>query len=136
MVLEVGLVWRLADLMKVGLSSLLVAVVGVVLPFGLGWLVGALMLPDHSFYVHAFIGATLCATSVGITARVLKDIRKIGSPEAKIILGAAVIDDILGLVVLAIITGMIQGAGGGLELSVGSVLWLVAKVVIFLAGFQ
>jgi len=65
---------------------------------------------------------------------VLKDIRKIGSPEAKIILGAAVIDDILGLVILAIITGMIQGAGGGLELSVGSVLWLVAKVVIFLAG--
>ena len=131
---EVGLDSSLADLMKVGLSSLLVAVVGVVLPFGLGWLVGALMLPEHTFYVHAFIGATLCATSVGITARVLKDIRKIGSPEAKIILGAAVIDDILGLVVLAIITGMIQGAGGGLELSVGSVLWLVAKVVIFLAG--
>ena len=131
---EVGLDSSLADLMKVGLSSLLVAVVGVALPFGLGWLVGALMLPEHTFYVHAFIGATLCATSVGITARVLKDIRKIGSPEAKIILGAAVIDDILGLVVLAIITGMIQGAGGGLELSVGSVLWLVAKVVIFLAG--
>ena len=131
---EVGLDSSLADLMKVGLSSLLVAVVGVALPFGLGWLVGALMLPEHTFYVHAFIGATLCATSVGITARVLKDIRKIGSPEAKIILGAAVIDDILGLVVLAIITGMIQGAGGGLELSLGSVLWLVAKVVIFLAG--
>lgn len=131
---EVGLDSSLADLMKVGLSSLLVAVVGVALPFGLGWLVGALMLPEHTFYVHAFIGATLCATSVGITARVLKDIRKIGSPEAKIILGAAVIDDILGLVVLAIITGIIQGAGGGLELSLGSVLWLVAKVVIFLAG--
>ena len=131
---EVGLDSSLADLMKVGLSSLLVAVVGVALPFGLGWLVGALMLPEHTFYVHAFIGATLCATSVGITARVLKDIRKIGSPEAKIILGAAVIDDILGLVILAIITGMIQGAGGGLELSLGSVLWLVAKVVIFLAG--
>ena len=131
---EFGLDSSLADLMKVGLSSLLVAVVGVALPFGLGWLVGALMLPEHTFYVHAFIGATLCATSVGITARVLKDIRKIGSPEAKIILGAAVIDDILGLVILAIITGMIQGAGGGLELSLGSVLWLVAKVVIFLAG--
>lgn len=131
---EVGLDSSLADLMKVGLSSLLVAVVGVVLPFGLGWLVGALMLPDHSFYVHAFIGATLCATSVGITARVLQDIHKIRSREAKIILGAAVIDDILGLVVLAIITGMIHGAGSGLDLSAGSIVWLVAKVAIFLAG--
>jgi len=131
---EVGLDSSLADLMKVGLSSLLVAVVGVVLPFGLGWLVGALMLPDHSFYVHAFIGATLCATSVGITARVLQDIHKIRSREAKIILGAAVIDDILGLVVLAIITGMITGASSGLDLSVGSIVWLIAKVAIFLAG--
>ncbi len=131
---EVGLDSSLADLMKVGLSSLLVAVIGVVLPFGLGWLVSALILSDHSFYVHAFIGATLCATSVGITARVLQDIHKIRSPEAKIILGAAVIDDILGLVVLAIITGMIQGAGSGLDLSVGSIVWLIAKVAIFLAG--
>lgn len=131
---EVGLDSSLADLMKVGLSSLLVAVIGVVLPFGLGWLVSALMLSDHSFYVHAFIGATLCATSVGITARVLQDIDKIRSPEAKIILGAAVIDDILGLVVLAIITGMITGASSGLDLSVGSIVWLIAKVAIFLAG--
>ena len=131
---EVGLDSSLADLMKVGLSSLLVAVIGVVLPFGLGWLVSALILSDHSFYVHAFIGATLCATSVGITARVLQDIHKIRSPEAKIILGAAVIDDILGLVVLAIITGMITGASSGLDLSVGSIVWLIAKVAIFLAG--
>lgn len=131
---EVGLDSSLADLMKVGLSSLLVAVIGVALPFGLGWAVSALMLPDHSFYVHAFIGATLCATSVGITARVLQDIHKIRSPEAKIILGAAVIDDILGLVVLAIITGMITGASSGLDLSVGSIVWLMAKVAIFLAG--
>lgn len=131
---EVGLDSSLADLMKAGLSSLLVAVIGVVLPFGLGWLVSALMLPDHSFYVHIFIGTTLCATSVGITARVLQDIHKIRSPEAKIILGAAVIDDILGLVVLAIITGMITGASNGLDLSVGSIVWLIAKVAIFLAG--
>lgn len=131
---EVGLDSSLADLMKVGLSSLLVAAIGVALPFGLGWAVSALMLPDHSFYVHAFIGATLCATSVGITARVLQDIHKIRSPEAKIILGAAVIDDILGLVVLAIITGMITGASSGLDLSVGSIVWLMAKVAIFLAG--
>src|SRR3989338_3196224 len=131
---EVGLDSSLADLMKVGLSSFLVAVIGVVLPFGLGWLVSAYMLPEHSFYVHAFIGATLCATSVGITARVLQDIHKIRTHEARIILGAAVIDDVLGLVVLAIITGMITGAGSGEPLSLGSIIWLIAKVVIFLIG--
>jgi Kef-type K+ transport system membrane component KefB len=131
---EVGLESSLADLMRVGLSSLLVATIGVALPFGLGWLVSALMLPDHSPYVHVFIGATLCATSVGITARVLQDIRRVRTREAKIILGAAVIDDILGLVMLAIVAGMILGASTGIPPSVGSIVWLVAKVVIFLAG--
>lgn len=131
---EVGLESSLADLLKVGFSSLLVATIGVILPFGLGWLVSASILSGHSFYVHTFIGATLCATSVGITSRVLKDIGKIRSREAKIILGAAVIDDILGLIVLAIVSGMILGASSGAAFSVGSVVWLVAKVVIFLAG--
>ena len=131
---EVGLDSSLADLMKVGLSSLLVAAIGVILPFGLGWLTSAILLPGHSVYVHIFIGATLCATSVGITARVLQDIHKIRTHEARIILGAAVIDDVLGLVVLAIITGMITGAGSGEPLSLGSIIWLIAKVVIFLIG--
>jgi Kef-type K+ transport system membrane component KefB len=85
---EVGLDSSLGDLLKVGLSSLLVATIGVFLPFGLGWSVSALWLPDHSFHVHTFIGATLCATSVGISARVLQDIGKIRSSEARIILGA------------------------------------------------
>ena len=103
----------LADLLKVGLSSFIVATIGVVLPFGLGWLVSSFLLAEHSLYVHAFIGATLCATSVGITARVLRDIGKIRTREATIILGAAVIDDVLGLVVLAIISGLIIGASTG-----------------------
>jgi len=131
---EVGLDSSLADLLKVGLSSFLVAIVGVLFPFGLGWGVSSLLLPDRSSYVHVFIGATLCATSVGITARVLQDIKKINTREAKIILGAAVIDDVLGLVVLAIISGMIMAAGTGTVLSVGSILWLIAKVVLFLVG--
>lgn len=131
---EVGLGSSLADLMKVGLSSLLVATIGVVLPFGLGWLVSALLLSDHSLYVHAFIGATLCATSVGITARVLQDIQRTRTREARIILGAAVIDDILGLIILAIVSGLILGASAGAPLSVSSIALLVAKVVIFLAG--
>ncbi len=131
---EVGLDSSLADLLKVGLSSFLVATIGVILPFGLGWSVSAILLSDRSVYVHAFVGATLCATSVGITARVLQDIGRMKTREAKIILGAAVIDDILGLIVLAIISGMITGAGTGAGLSLGSLLWLVAKVMIFLVG--
>src|SRR5205823_1170887 len=81
--------------------------VRVILPFCLGWFVSALLLPDRSYYVHTFIGATLCATSVGITARVLQDLDAIRTPEAKIILGASVIDDILGLLILAVVSGMI-----------------------------
>src|SRR5213082_4152427 len=98
---EVGLESTVSDMLKVGGRSLLVAVLGVVTPWVLGWGVGAVLLPDASPYVHAFLGATLTATSVGITARVLKDLGRAQSPEARIILGAAVIDDVLGLVILA-----------------------------------
>src|SRR5262245_17810707 len=73
---EVGLESTVAQMLKVGLTSLTVAVLGVIAPFILGWLVGAWLLPDAGVYVHAFLGATLCATSVGITARVLKDLNK------------------------------------------------------------
>jgi hypothetical protein len=85
----------------------------VVTPFALGWGVGAVLLPEHSGYAHAFLGATLTATSVGITARVLGDIGKSRSPEARVILGAAVIDDVLGLVILAIVGGAIMAADQG-----------------------
>ncbi|HEX2897674.1 MAG TPA: cation:proton antiporter, partial [candidate division Zixibacteria bacterium] len=91
---EVGLETTVKEMLKVGLASFLVAVFGVIVPFFLGWGVGIWFLPDESTLVHIFIGATLTATSVGITARVLKDIGKVQSKEAKIILGAAVIDDI------------------------------------------
>jgi Kef-type K+ transport system membrane component KefB len=131
---EVGLDSSLADLLKVGLSSFIVATIGVVLPFGFGWMVSSFLLSEHSLYVHAFIGATLCATSVGITARVLQDINKIHTREAKIILGAAVIDDVLGLVVLAIITGLIIGTRTGASLTTTSIIWLITKVATFLAG--
>jgi Kef-type K+ transport system membrane component KefB len=131
---EVGLDSSLADLLKVGTSSLVVALIGVVLPFGLGWMVSSLLLSEHSPYVHAFIGATLCATSVGITARVLRDMNKMRTREAKIILGAAVIDDVLGLVILAIVSGLIIGANTGQGVTTGSIVWLVTKVAIFLVG--
>src|SRR2546423_10970403 len=100
-------------MVKVGGGSLLVAVLGVVTPWRLGWGGGPLLLPDASPYVHAFLGATLTATSVGITARVLKDLGRAQSPEARIILGAAVIDDVLGLVILAVVAGVITAPDRG-----------------------
>ncbi len=132
---EVGLESTVKEMMKVGVASFMVAVFGVVTPFFLGWGVGAFFLPAESIYVHVFIGATLTATSVGITARVLKDIGKIQTREAKIILGAAVIDDILGLVILAVVAGIITAANSGGEgVSSIAVLWIIAKAVLFIVG--
>ena len=127
---EVGLESTVREMMSVGVSSLFVAVLGVIAPFGLGWLVGWLIIPEQGWQVHAFIGATLCATSVGITARVLKDIGRSQQREAKIILGAAVIDDVLGLVILTVVAGIIRT--GSVEPA--AVLLIVGKAFGFLIG--
>jgi Kef-type K+ transport system membrane component KefB len=84
--------------------------------------------------VHAFIGATLTATSVGITARVLKDLGRLQSNEARIILGAAVIDDVLGLVILAVVTDVISAADRGGNLAATDILWTLVKAAGFLIG--
>lgn len=133
---EVGLESTVKEMMKVGMVAFTVAVFGVVVPFGLGWAVGVWFLPEASIYVHMFIGATLTATSVGITARVLKDIGKIRSREAKIILGAAVIDDIMGLVILAVVAGIITAVNSGASDGVSSaqILWIITKAVLFIVG--
>ncbi len=110
---EVGLESTVGQMLSVGVASFLVALLGVLAPFALGWIVGAVLLPTHSSYVHAFLGAALSATSVGITARVLKDLGKSQTPEARIILGAAVIDDVMGLVILAVVVGVIGAADAG-----------------------
>ena len=131
---EVGLESTVAQMMRVGLSSFLVATVGVVAPFALGWGVSLWLQPQATSYVHAFIGATLTATSVGITARVLKDLNRSQTDEARIILGAAVIDDVMGLVVLAVVTGVIAAADLGTSISGGSIALILVKAVAFLAG--
>ncbi|MBI2943322.1 MAG: cation:proton antiporter [Candidatus Wallbacteria bacterium] len=131
---EVGLESTVGQMMQVGLSSFVVACLGVVAPFALGWGLGYVLLPTHSAYVHAFLGATLTATSVGITARVLKDLGKSTTAEARIILGAAVIDDVLGLVILAVVSGTIQAAASGSAMSLAEVGWIVAKATTFLVG--
>lgn len=128
---EVGLESRVRDMMSVGVSSLLVALLGVVAPIVLGFSVGYLLLEDGGWQVPAFLGATLCATSVGITARVLKDLGRSQDRESKIILGAAVIDDVLGLVVLAVVTGVIQK---GDQFEVSELVMIIVKSFVFLAG--
>jgi Kef-type K+ transport system membrane component KefB len=131
---QVGLESTVAQMFQVGLSSLVVATVGVITPFLLGWGVSARLLPDASSYTHVFIGATLTATSVGITARVLKDLGRAQSDEARIILGAAVIDDVQGLVMLAIVTGLIGAVTEGRALSYGRVALVVGEATLFLFG--
>jgi Kef-type K+ transport system membrane component KefB len=131
---EVGLESTVRDMLKVGLPSVLVAVLGVVTPFALAWGVSAWLLPDRSAYVHAFLGATLTATSVGITARVLQDLHRSQSAEARVILGAAVIDDVLGLVILAVVAGVIAAADRGGALSYTDIGRVLGKAVAFLFG--
>ncbi len=127
---EIGLETDLNSLLRVGIDSTAVAVIGVVTPFVLGYVAVILfakygMLGDLS---HGFVtviaitaGATLTATSVGITARVLSDIGRLQSSEAKVILGAAVIDDVLGLIILAVVTGIIEASKRGIDAGISFV---------------
>jgi Kef-type K+ transport system membrane component KefB len=131
---EVGLESDAGEMLSVGWSSLLVATLGVVVPFFLGWGVAALFLPGEPTLGHVFIGATLSATSVGITARVLRDLGKLQTREANIILGAAVIDDVLGLLILAVVAGAIRAAGAGRALALADVGIIALKSIAFLAG--
>ena len=131
---EVGLESDLKDMRKVGLSAFVVATLGVVAPFVLGWGVARLLLPQTHPLVHVFIGATLCATSVGLTARVLKDLGQLQRPEAQIVLGAAVLDDVMGLVVLAVVGGLVSAASGGVAPTSLDLLLIVGKALGFLVG--
>ena len=137
---EIGLETDLKDLIKVGFTSMLVAIVGVIVPFALGFAsilvfekYGMLGNVDPNFTILIAItaGATLTATSVGITARVLSDMNRLQSGEAKIILGAAVIDDILGLIILGVVSGLIESSESGIGVSVSA----ASLGIIFLKAF-
>ena len=113
---EIGLETDLKEMFRVGTASLSVAAVGVALPFAFGFAYWAYLphaasggTPDLTMSA-IFVGATLTATSVGITARVLSDLGQMHTQEAKIIIGAAIIDDVLGLVILTVVSGMAAGA--------------------------
>lgn len=127
-----GLESDLAEMKSVGRSALLVALIGVVVPIALGFVLSRVFFPSHSILSHLFVGAVLCATSVGITARVLTDLGRLRSMEGRIIIGAAVVDDILGLVVLAVIVGLVKASDAGEPFRAWSVAAIVAKAAVFL----
>lgn len=103
----VGLESSVEELKHTGRESMLVAIIGVVAPMVLGFGVAHLLMPESSFQADLFIAATLSATSIGITARVLKEMNKLRTREARTILGAAMLDDILGLIILAVVSSIV-----------------------------
>lgn len=130
LLLDVGLEMDLRELSRVGRTSLLVATTGVVAPMALG--VGAMALMGEDGNTALFMGAALTATSVGITARVFGDLRALATTEARIVLGAAVADDVMGLVVLTIVVRLVTEGSVSL-LSVGGII-AVAVLFLLLGG--
>ena len=127
---QIGLESSLRKMRAVGGRALAVALIGVTLPFAAGALVVPFIIPGHSTNTYLFVGAALTATSVGITARVFHDLGVLRSREAQIVLGAAVIDDVLGLLILAVVSALVTAGTVG----AGTIAWIVAKATLFLVG--
>ncbi|MCK5877469.1 MAG: cation:proton antiporter [Candidatus Marithrix sp.] len=127
---QIGLESCIEEMKKVGLQAFWVACVGVVTPFALGYVAGIWLMPGLDQNAYLFLGATLTATSVGITGRVFKDLKKLQTKEAQIVLGAAVIDDVMGLIILAVVSAIVTTGA----VSVGSISIITAEAVVFLVG--
>ena len=128
---QIGLESNIKEMTKVGYKAIMVAIAGIVFPFALGaYIVGPYLMPGLDTNTYLFLGAALTATSVGITARVFKDLGKLKIKESQIVLGAAVIDDVMGLVILAVITAMVVTG----SITAGAVGLIVLKAVAFLVG--
>lgn len=125
---SIGLETDLKQLIKAGPAATAVAIVGVLLPFALGYLVCKGL--GLSTIAAVVVGAAMTATSVGITARVLSELGRLKDPEGQVILGAAIIDDVIGLVILTVVAGLAKGA----EVSVLGVATTAAAAFGFLAG--
>ncbi|KRH96637.1 MULTISPECIES: cation:proton antiporter [Cylindrospermopsis] len=126
---EIGLESNLKDLMEVGIQAFVVAVVGVAVPFAAGT-AGLMIIFGIAPVPAIFAGAALTATSIGITSRVLSEIGRLNSKEGQIILGAAVIDDILGIIVLAVVASLAKDGA----VDVGNVIYLIASATGFIIG--
>ncbi|HYF01878.1 MAG TPA: cation:proton antiporter [Patescibacteria group bacterium] len=125
---QIGMESNLEQMTKVGGRAAAVAIIGVVVPLLLGVFIVPFLLPGLGSNAYLFIGATLTATSVGITARVFRDLGKLQAPESQIVLGAAVIDDILGLIILAVVSAIVKTGA----VDVLSVAIIILKAAAFL----
>jgi len=126
---EVGLQSNLKELLAAGIQATIVACVGVVVPFGAGTL-GLMLLFGVPAIPAIFAGAALTATSIGITSKVLSELGRLNSKEGQIIVGAAVIDDVLGIIVLAVVASLAKTG----EVDVGNVIYLIISSAVFLVG--
>lgn len=126
---EIGLESELKELIKYGPQAAIVAVIGVVAPFTAGTL-GLLYIFDTPLIPAIFAGAALTATSIGITAKVLAEIGRLGAKEGQIIIGAAVLDDILGIIVLAVVASLVKTG----EVEVTNIAYLIISAGVFLVG--
>jgi Kef-type K+ transport system membrane component KefB len=126
---EIGLESELQELIRVGPQAAIVAVVGVVVPFVAGT-AGLMFLFDVSAIPSIFAGAALTATSIGITAKVLAEIGQLSSKEGQIIIGAAVLDDVLGIIVLAVVASLVKTG----EIQITNIVYLIISAGVFLIG--
>lgn len=129
---ETGLHTELGSLLSVGSVATTVGLAGVVIPFALGYASG---IAFGLAQIPALVaGAALCATSVGISTRVLSDLGCLESPEGRVVLGAAVLDDIVGLVILAVVADVVSGTGVNMlhvaRISITAIVFVVAAVLI------
>jgi Kef-type K+ transport system membrane component KefB len=126
---EIGLESDLRQLQAVGYQAAIVAVVGVAVPFAAGT-IGLMMLFHVPVIPAIFAGAALTATSIGITSKVLSELGHLKSKEGQIIVGAAVIDDVLGIIVLAVVASLAKTG----EVDILNVVYLILSASIFLLG--
>ncbi|MFP5271011.1 cation:proton antiporter [Coleofasciculus sp.] len=126
---EIGLESDLRELKEVGYQAAIVAVVGVVAPFAAGT-AGLMFFFNVAAIPAIFAGAALTATSIGITSKVLSEIGRLKSKEGQIIVGAAVIDDVLGIIVLAVVASLAKTG----EVDVFNVIYLIISATVFLLG--
>ena len=130
---DVGLELTVREVFAVGRSAVGVAIAGTIASFVCGGVVAALLRPAAGASLHVFLGAALTATSVGITARVLKDLGRTRAVEARVVLGGAVLDDVVGLLVLTVVTGFVSKSGPEGHVELAALGWTVAKAAAFFA---
>ena len=127
---DVGLDLTVREVFAVGPTAARVAIAGTLGSLAFGFVAALLLRPNDGTYAHVFLGAALTATSVGITARVLKDLGQTRAPESRVILGAATLDDVIGLLILTSVTGSVTAAGAG-HLPVAATAAAVGKALAF-----